>query len=372
MPQVARNRKTQQRRKARHDFRAPVLILFLAFIAFMIVVAPWEPVPQAVNADGTGAGTYRGLVITEVMSANASALPDDGGFFPDWVEVTNLSEDPVSLENITLSDRSDKAKFIFPAQVLQPGEAVIVYCDDTNQNTLGRAYHAKFKLSSIKDAVFMFNPAGHVIDSVELPTLNSNEAYARMEDGTFLVTEQYSPGYPNTEDGHVQYLSHYTIQANTLRINEIMAAPRSGLRDEDGELQDWIELYNAGNSRIELKNYALSDNESKLTKWFFPEGAYIDPGQYYIVFCSGKDRSGVETGYPHTNFRLSAEGETVTLANALGQLVDRVVFENLPVDCSYGRNDATGAWQVYTLATPGAGNDDNGVARADERLRALN
>ena len=372
MPQVAHSKKTQQRRKARRDFRAPVLIFFLAFIVFMIVVAPWQPVPQAFNADGTGAGTYRGLVISEVMSANGSALPDDSGSFCDWVEIMNIGEDAVNLENITLSDRSDKAKFIFPAQVLQPGETAIIYCDDTNQNQLGKAYHAKFKLSSIRDAVFMFNPSGHVIDSVELPTMNTNEAYARMEDGRFEVTEQYSPGYPNTEDGHVQYLSHYTIQADTLRINEIMAAPRSGLRDEDGELQDWIELYNAGNARVELKNYALSDNETKLAKWFFPEGAYIDPGQYYIVFCSGKDRTSAEGGYPHTNFGLSAEGETVTLANALGQLVDRVVFDNLPVDCSYGRNDLTNAWQVYTLATPGSANNDSGAARADDALRAMN
>lgn len=373
MPQVVRRRQEAPvRRKRRHDFRAPVLVLFLLFIVFMVVVSPWKPVQQALNAGGEGAGAYKGLVISEVMSANGSALPDDSGSFSDWVEIMNTSDAPISLKDITLSDRSDKAKFIFPDAELAPGDSVIVFCDDTNQNQPDRAYHAKFKLSSIRDAVFMFNPAGFAIDSVEIPTLNTNESYARMEDGSFEITSLYSPGYPNTEDGHVTYLSRYTIQANTLRINEIMAAPRSGLRDEDGELSDWIELYNAGSERIMLSDYALSDNEEKLTKWFFPQGAFIDPGQYYIVFCSGKDRTGAETGYPHTNFSLSAEGETVTLANALAQLVDRVVYSNMPVDCSYGRNDQTGAWQIYTLATPGAANNESGAARADEYLRALN
>ena len=373
MPQVVRRRQeAPARRKRRYDFRAPVLVLFLLFIVFMVVVSPWKPVQQALNADGEGAGTYKGLVISEIMAANGSALPDDSGSFSDWVEIMNISDAPISLKDITLSDRSDKAKFIFPDVSLGAGETVIVFCDDINQNQPGRAYHAKFKISSIKDAVFMFNPAGYAIDSVELPTLNTNESYARMEDGSFEVTSMYSPGYPNTEEGHVTYLSRYTIQANTLRINEIMAAPRSGLRDEDGDLSDWIELYNAGSERILLSDYALSDNEEKLTKWFFPQGAYIDPGQYYIVFCSGKDRTGAETGYPHTNFSLSAEGETVTLSNALAQLVDRVVYSNMPVDCSYGRNDLTGAWQNYTLATPGAANNESGAARADEYLRALN
>ena len=373
MPQVTRRRQeAPQRRTRRHDYRALVLVLFLAFIIFMVAVSPWEPVSQALNADGTGAGTYKGLVISEVMSANGSALPDDSGLFTDWVEIMITAEAPVSLKDITLSDRPDKAKFIFPDQTLAPGECALVFCDNTNQNQPDAAYHAKFKLSSTKDAVYMFNPAGYVIDSVEIPTLNTNEAYARMEDGRFEITSLYSPGYANTEDGHVTYLSRYTIVANTLRINEIMAAPRSGLRDEDGELSDWIELYNAGSERIQLSDYALSDNEEKLTKWFFPQGAYIDPGQYYIVFCSGKNRTGAETGYPHTNFSLSAEGETVTLSNALAQLVDRVVYDNLPVDCSYGRNDLTGAWQVYPLATPGASNNASGAARADEYLRALN
>lgn len=372
MPQITRSRKGKVRRYKRRDFRALVLVVFVAFALFMLAIAPLEPVEQALNADGSGAGRYNGLVISEVMSSNKSALPDDNGSFGDWIEITNISDEPISLENITLSNRPDKAKFIFPAQQLEAGESVIVFCDDYNQNELGKAYHAKFKLSSLGTQIYLFNPSGLAIESVEVPTLNSNESYARMEDGSFEITDQFSPGYPNTEEGHVQYLAQYTIQADTLRINEIMAAPRSGLRDEDGELSDWIELYNAGTQRIYLKDYALSDNENKPLKWFFPENAFIEPGQYYIVFCSGKDRDGAQTGYPHTNFGLSAEGETVTLSNALGQLVDRVQYDNLSVDCSYGRDEASGNWKVYTLATPGEPNNDNGIARADEYLRALN
>lgn len=372
MPQLVRSRKKTQRRPRRHDFRTPLLVLFIAFILFMIAVSPLEPVQQAMNAEGASTGGYKGLVISEVMSANGSALPDDHGAFPDWVEIRNISDTAIDLKDVSLSDRSDKAKFIFPAHVLQSGESVIVFCDDTNQNTYGAPYHAKFKLSSTRDSVFMFNPGGYGIDSVEVPTLNVNESYARMDDGSFTITDQYSPGYENTEDGHILYLSRYTIKSETLRINEIMAAPRSGLRDEDGDLSDWIEIYNAGSERIDLSNYALSDNEEKLSKWFFPQGAFIDPGQYYVVFCSGKDRAGTETGFPHTNFGLSAEGETVTISNALGQLVDRVQYDNIPVDCTYAYNEELGIWEICTLGTPGEKNDAQGAARADAYLRAIN
>jgi len=259
MPEVVRRtRPKKKRRSHRADRRIPALIFFIAFIAIAIIVSPTKPIQQAFNANGGDSTPYTGLVISEVMSDNNSALPDDNGLFCDWVEIANTSKNSINLKGVTLSDRSDKAIFLFPEHILAPGESVLVYCDGTNQNTLdGGAYHAKFKLASIGESVYLFNPSGYVIDSVDVPTLNMNEAYARMEDGSFTLTENYSPGHSNTEEGHVEYLSTYTIQANTLRINEIMAAPRSGLRDENGELQDWVELYNAGSERIYLKNYCL-------------------------------------------------------------------------------------------------------------------
>ena len=149
MPQVARNRKGTGRRIKRRDFRAPVLVVFIAFAVFMLLLCPLKPVEQAMNAEGSGSGRYKGLVISEIMSSNKSAFPDENGSFCDWLEITNTTAEPISLENITLSNRPDKAKFIFPAQLLQPGESVIVYCNDYNQNELGKAYHAKFKLSSL-------------------------------------------------------------------------------------------------------------------------------------------------------------------------------------------------------------------------------
>ena len=133
MPQLVRSRRpAPSRTPRRHDYRALVLVLFLAFVLFMVAVSPWEPIQQALNASGEGAGAYKGLVISEVMSANGSALPDDNGAFRDWVELMNTSDEALSLLDVTLSDRSDKAKFIFPDVSLNPGETVLGFCDDTN------------------------------------------------------------------------------------------------------------------------------------------------------------------------------------------------------------------------------------------------
>lgn len=354
--------------------------LFILFLLF----APWEPQQRALNVDENGNATsiHEGLRITEIMSDNSSAYPDESGNFPDWVELCNETAHEISLKNITLSNRPDKAKFIFPDHILAPGERVTVFCDNKNQNELGKPYHAKFKLSSIQCSVYMFDSAGFVLDSVQnVPTMNANEVYSKQEDGSFIKNDLYSPGQPNTKEGHEAYLKSYAVPSNSLVINEICPSPRSGLRDEFGELSDWVEIKNIGDATIDLSNIALSDNPDRPLKWFFPAGAILPPQGKYLVFCSGKGSSpkdGVEavqqsaSQYPHTNFSLSAEGETLTLSTKQGQLIDRVSFSLVPKDCSYGRSPDKNTWQIFTQPTPGAENDKSGMNQADRYLRALN
>ena len=44
-----------------------------------------------------------------------------------------------------------------------------------------------------------------------------------------------------------------------------------------------VELYNGGNSAINLNGFYLSDNENDLTKWSFPN-ITIQPNDYLIVW----------------------------------------------------------------------------------------
>ena len=366
--------KRNPRKVRKTEKRIGLLAVCLALLALFLIFGPKEPVIRAlnVNPDGQIVMSHQGLVISELMSDNASALPDEGGNFPDWLEVWNSTDEPMDLEGITLSNRSDKAKFLFPKMTLEPDGRVIVFCDNTNQNEAGKPFHAKFKLSSIACSAFLFDTSGHVLSSVEAPTLNANETFYLNDENVYVKGENiFSPGFANTLEGHDAYMNSYRIDSGTLLLNEIMAAPRSGLRDEDDELSDWIEIKNSGDEVIDLSHFALSDNEQRPVKWLFPEGAIVAPGGTFLVFCSGKDRPNVG-GYPHTNFSIAAEGETITLSTRQGQLVDRIVFDNLPADCSYGRNPETGAWQIYTVATPGADNNSAGAAMADRYLRSLN
>ena len=100
-----------------------------------------------------------------------------------------------------------------------------------------------------------------------------------------------------------------------LVITEILAANvnTNGLADEDGEQQDWIEIYNRGVDPVNLANWSLSDDPELPGLWVFPART-LAQNAYLVVFASGKDRRSTNsTARLHTNFKLGAAGEPIAL-----------------------------------------------------------
>ena len=373
------SRATRLRRR-RKRVNLLVLAAFAAVAALLVLVFPKEPLQRAAYTVGTDDGKpgdgarmvtqYEGLRISEVMPSNRSAVTDENGEYPDWVEIWNSADHEMNLHGIGLSDRSDSIRFLFPDMVLPADGRVLVFCSNSNQTNPGMPFHAKFKLSSVGETVYLYDPNAYLIDSCKYPILGTDESWALTADGFQAVT-YFSPGYENTQEGHQAYRESIMVSGGALVISEVMADALTGLRDEDDELSDWVEIYNTTGSPVSLENYALSDNESKPLKWRFPKGASIPAHGYYVVFCSGKDKVEAATGVPHTNFRLSAEKETIILADSRGHVVDRVMIDNLPEDCSFGRNE-NGGMQVFQTATPGLPNNQQGFYQMDKNLRAIN
>ena len=75
-------------------------------------------------------------------------------------------------------------------------------------------------------------------------------------------------------------------------INEFMASNINALVDEDGDPSDWLELYNPGETAIDLTGYGLSDDPDDPFEWVFPHGV-LQAGGHRLVFASDKDRTAV-------------------------------------------------------------------------------
>jgi hypothetical protein len=148
--------------------------------------------------------------------------------------------------------------------------------------------------------------------------------------------------------------------SQNLVINEIITSNSNVVTDDDGSYEDWVELYNASNESVNLLGYGLSDN-SNYFKWEFPE-YYIQPNEHLLVWCSNKNR--INPSLPlHTNFAISSGGETITLTQPDGTIVDQIPAIVIPSNYSYGRQtDGSNAFVIFPQPTPGNSNTTEGFS----------
>ncbi|MCF7807473.1 MAG: CotH kinase family protein [Candidatus Marinimicrobia bacterium] len=83
----------------------------------------------------------------------------------------------------------------------------------------------------------------------------------------------------------------FLIWGQTLKLNEVVSSNQYGIRDEDGDTPDWIEIYNQSASTIDLSGYGLSDDPLTPLEWVFT-GGELEAGGYEVVYASDKNRHG--------------------------------------------------------------------------------
>ena len=138
-------------------------------------------------------------------------------------------------------------------------------------------------------------------------------------------------------------------------INELMASNTETAQDQDGEYDDWIELYNNSPEPVDLSGYYLSDKSDNLTKWTIPANTVIE-GHGYLIFWADEDQD--QEGL-HTNFKLSKSGEEVYLLTPGEEVADHVVFGALGDDLGYARvPNGTGNFMIQA---PTFGTNNDGV-----------
>ncbi|XAL98278.1 lamin tail domain-containing protein [Phycisphaeraceae bacterium D3-23] len=159
------------------------------------------------------------------------------------------------------------------------------------------------------------------------------------------IDEEKAPGRQNIRAGQggqngapLEPLEPRLLFTAVPLITEFLASNDNDLVDEDGDDSDWLELFNAGDTALDLAGWYLTDDANDLTQWTLPSVS-LDAGRYMVVFASGKDRADADGTELHTNFSLSAGGEYLALVEPDGTTV---AFEYAPEypaqeqDVSYG------------------------------------
>lgn len=271
-------------------------------------------------------GAYgKTIVINEIAPSN-SIITDPAGETNDWIELYNTTSSAVDISGYYLSDSpSHLKKFKFPAGTSIPGSGYLIVWADAD--TIGQAgLHAPFKLSSSGESLYLSNPSAQIIDNVTFGLGTGDMSYSRVTDGSETFIWQ-SFTYNKTNSGGVADIYTYDLNTDGIVINEYSPLNTS-IADQNGEFDDWIELYNNSSSAISLVGYFLSDNPANPKLWAFPDTS-IAAGGYLIVWADNDDDIG-QAGL-HAHFQLSGLGESLLLTNqttVIGRTSYDIAFSN--------------------------------------------
>lgn len=198
---------------------------------------------------------------------------------------------------------------------------------------------------------------------IELPEIQPGPVELRWIENHGIVDLSDSPNALNAETITYQLLEN--PQESSVYINEILTSNQTGLVDEEGIAQDWIEIFNDGTEPVSLDGWSISDDSRHPGKWVFPPVNVPGKG-FLIVFASGKNSAieSIEGTILHTNFKLNANGEFLGLYDgAAPRTLVHSIGESYPEqrnDVSYGFK-SDGDWTYFRTPSPGSLNSNFGL-----------
>ncbi|MGB0887680.1 MAG: CotH kinase family protein [Vicingaceae bacterium] len=212
-------------------------------------------------------------------------------------------------------------------------------------------------LEGVNNPVYPWN--GIYFSDIEIPVLAiPKPGYQFVE---WLGTGITNPDTSFVIQGDTLFTAIFEIDLNYVApfeivINEVQSKNNTTYADNNGEFNDWIELYNPNSTPVILNNYYLTDNRNQLTKFKIEsaDDISIDPLSWKIFWADGSPSEGAD----HTNFQISASGEFIGLIKPDGlTIADSINVPLLVDDESYGRNgDGSQFWVNFITPTPNSSN----------------
>lgn len=334
-------------------------------VDFARTITPTPGAPNVITAQVSSDGQGSGAQSTPVAQTPAFAegvlvinelVPIPHTDEAEFVELYNTTGGEIILDGWVLEDGS-RAKTLLSSVISGYGFVVIE--------------KPKGNLNNAGDAVVLFDPSGNEIDRVVYGVWNSEEHTApyapkgtsliRIPDGKdtdnhthdFWITKTITKGVANilTQDDVPEENDQHTSStllssqmfASGISISEVLPNPL-GSDDEN----EFIELYNDGDTVVDLSGWKVSD----AAKTFTLSTISIAPKGYVVLYRK-------ETGISLNN----TGEETVSLKTPDGSIIDSVVYVGPALDDeSYARFDDSWTWTAST--TPGYPNIQSRMTKA--------
>lgn len=319
------------------------------------------------NLPGLATPDQTDVRLEELQVVNTSTIRDPDvtsmAEYDAWIELRNYGPVPRDLSGWSLTnDDSVPTKWSFPSGTTIPALGrLLVWLD--GQPAQG-ALHASFTPDdSLGGALslYRFEPGPVLVDRIShTASQTADTSIGRHPTTGALLANALvwpTPGYLNWPGS----------QLPQLRIEEVLADNTTGILDDYGARNGWVEIHNAEAVPVSLGGHFLTNDIGRTIRWQFPD-LEIAPGASVLVWADSRPErarwldgtlGNKGTLTFHTDFNISKNGATLELTSKTFGDAVRVLqtlsVPSLASNRSYGRN-SSGQYVVFTTPTPGTPN----------------
>jgi len=352
-----------------------IIVSLIAALFFSGCVKDEQPEPGAPAPEN-----YDFIVINEVCTKDITEpyFISGDGEGADWIELYNKGNKSVNIAGMWITDKpGEEAEYNqipdthINVTTIPPQGFVVLICGATDTggadiitSIVDGKIFINMGLSSSKDyTVALYTPEKVLNDeSGDFNGLEDDKSFGRTVDAgsEWATLASKTPGASN--DGGV------TPVEGQLIINEFMCSNDNiPVPGDNGDFPDWIEVYNTGDTPIDMGGWYTSDDIADTVQYQLPTDdptlTTVPPRGFLILYCDGLGEG------LHTNFKLGSGGEEVSITSPDKSYSDAYSYcdtgcdlPNPPTDSSCGRNgDGDATWVIFTPETatpptPGAAN----------------
>ena len=332
-------------------------------------------------------GFGQSIQINEVVSSNASFFDEDGDS-PDWFELYNTTQNEISLDGWSVTDKEDNpTKWSFSNISIGPNEYVYFWASGKDKPDVSYP-----RTLIDRDEIWRYILPNQPVTSTWI-NLNFNDSnwfsgktgfgYADNDDvttipsGTVSVFMRKTFSIPDKDmvdalvldidydDGFVAYMNGVEIaRANILGDRPSFNA--TTITDHEAQIYNGgrpdrflipADVLVNGDNVLSIQAHNISTNSSDFTLIPFLTAFFTIPTNLGV---EPPELLNVMPRTAHTNFKLSAD-ETLFLLDADGNEVDKFVLEPTPTDVSIGRRMSDNGIALFDPPTPGMPNLGNGL-----------